>query len=223
MHFLRCVLAEWSLVRPRLRRTRLGAWLLLLGVALVWLGNRGPDPVAVALHAGALGAVLGVAFAAGSAADRAALATTLSHPTTPLAVVCGRWLAAVIPAAGLTVACTIAVGWQTSAALAGITAAAAVAGCTLAAVFVAGIGAALALFLFMAIAGAVAPEHLVGLADPGALRLGVASALELGPALWHYRDVAAGDAGAILHAAAWSALGVVLASGLVTRRARGFR
>lgn len=223
MHFLRCVLAEWALVRPRLLRTRFGAWLLLLGATLVWLGNRGADPIAVALHAGALGAVLGAAFVAGSTADRAALATTLTHPTTPLAVASGRWLAAVIPAAGLTVACTIAAGWHTGAALAGITAAAAVAGCALAAVLVGGIGAALALFLCMAIAGAVAPERLVAFADPGALRLVVASALEIGPALWRYRDVAAGDAGAIVHAAAWSALGIVLASGLVTRRARGWR
>ena len=41
MHFLRCVLAEWALVRPRLLRTRLGACLVLLGAALIWLGNRG--------------------------------------------------------------------------------------------------------------------------------------------------------------------------------------
>jgi hypothetical protein len=72
----------------------------------------------------------------------------------------------------------------------------------------------------------VPPETLVGVAEPGAVRLAVASALELGPALWRYREIATGPgagtamAGAMLHAAAWAALGVVLASGVVRRRAR---
>jgi hypothetical protein len=221
VHFLRCVLAEWALVRPRLSRTRFGVWLVLLGAALVWVDNRGADPIGVALHAGALGAVLGAAFAAGSSADRAALAVTLAHPTTPLAVACGRWLAALIPAAGLTVACSIAVGWHTTAALAGLATAAAVAGCALAAVLLGGGGAALVLFICMALAGAVPPETIVGVAEPGAVRLAVASVLELGPALWRYREIAGGSVGALLHSAAWAALGVVLASGLVRRRARG--
>ncbi len=224
MHFLRCVLAEWALVRPRLSRTRFGIWLLLLGAALVWVGNRGAEPIAVALHAGALGAVLGAAFAAGSPADRAALAITLSHPTTPLAVACGRWLAAVIPAAALTVACTFAVGGNALAALAGIVAAAAVAGCALAAVLVAGTGAAFVLFICMSFAGAMPPDTIVGVAEPTALRFVVASALELAPALWRYREIATGgggSAGAILHAAAWAALGVLLARGFVSRQASG--
>src|SRR3970282_1962573 len=131
------------------------------------------------LHAGALGGVFGAAFAAGSTADRAALAIALAHPTTPLAIACGRWLAALIPAAGLTIACTIAVGWHTGAALAGITAAAAVAGCALAACLLAATGAAVALFLCMAVAGAVPPETIVGVAEPGALRLAAARVLEL--------------------------------------------
>ena len=215
-----CVNAEWLLVRPRLVRTRFGVSLLLLGAALLWLHTRGLDPVAVALQAGALGAVLGAAFAAGAETDRAALATALTHPTTPLAVATGRWLAAVIPAAVLAMACTTATGWHAGTAAAGMAAAAAVGSCTLVTVLALGNGAAAALFLFIAVAGAVAPEHLVGLAHPGVARLAAASALELGPALWRYRDVAAGDLGAILHAAAWSGLGVVLASGLVTRLRR---
>jgi hypothetical protein len=226
VHFLRCVLAEWALVRPRLSRTRFGVWLLLLGAVIVWVGSRGADAIAVALHAGALGAVLGAAFAAGSSADRAALAITLAHPTTPLAVACGRWLAALIPAAGLTTACCIAVGWQSGAALAGLAAAAAVAGCALVAVLTAGSSAALVLFLCMGLVGAVPPEAIVGVAEPGAVRLALASALELGPALWRYREIATGcgaaTAGAMLHAATWAALGVVLASGVVRRRARRF-
>jgi len=204
VHFLRCVLAEWALVRPRLSRTRYG----------------GADALAIALHAGALGGVLGAAFAAGSPADRAAFAITLTHPTTPLAVACGRWLAASIPAAVLTLACTALVGWETGAALAGLAAAAAVSGFALAAVLVAGTPAALVLFLCTALAGAVPPETIVGVAEPGAARLAVASILELGPALWRYREVATGDIGALIHAGAWAGLGIVLASGLVRRAAR---
>ena len=220
MRFLRRVHAECLLVRPRLVRTRLGVSLLLLGAALLWLHTRGLDPLAVALQAGALGAVLGAAFAAGAETDRAALATALTHPTTPLAVATGRWLAAVIPAAVLVLVCTIATGWHAGAAVAGMAAAAAVGSCSLALVLALGNGAAAALFLFMVVAGAVAPERLVGLAHPGVARLAAASALELGPALWHYRDAAAGDLGAILHAAAWSGLGIVLASGCVARLRR---
>jgi len=220
VRFVLCVNAEWLLVRPRLVRTRFGVSLLLLGAALLWLHTRGLDPVAVALQAGALGAVLGAAFAAGAETDRAAMATALTHPTTPLAVATGRWLAAVIPAAVLVIACTTATGWHAGTAVAGVAAAAAVGSCALVTVLALGNGAAAALFLFIAVAGAVAPEHLVGLAHPGVARLAAASALELGPALWHYRDVAAGDPGAILHAGAWSGLGVVLASGFVARLRR---
>ncbi len=220
MHFLRCVLAEWALVRPRLLRTRFGPWLLLLGAGLTWLGARGAEPTTVALHAGALGAVLGAACAAGSDADRAALATTLTHPTTPFALACGRWLAAFLPAAVLTLSCTAAVGWQLGAALAGLAAAGAVAGAALAAVLFAGNAAAVVLFCCTALAGAVPPERLVSMVEPGAVRIAAASALELGPALWRYRSAATGDAGAFLHAAAWTALGIVLASGLVGRHRR---
>jgi len=220
VHFLRCSFAEWTLVRPRLLRTRFGAWLVLLGAALIWLGTRGADPLGIALHAGALGAVLSAAFAAGSAADRAAFAIALTHPTTPLAIACGRWLAVVIPAAALAAACTVAAGGRSTAGLAGIVAAGAVAGCALAAVLLGGTGAALVLFIFMALAGAIPPEAIVGVAEPGAARLAVASVLEVGPALWRYREVAAGDAGALLHAVAWAMLGVVLASGFVRRAAR---
>jgi len=31
--------------------------------------------------------------------------------------------------------------------------------------------------------------------------------MELGPALWHYREIATGDVGAVLHALAWTGLG----------------
>jgi hypothetical protein len=217
VQFLRCVHAEWLLVRPRLVRTRFGAFLLLLGAVLGWLHGRGLDPLSVALHAGALGAVIGAAFAAGDETDRIALATALTHPTTPLAIAAGRWLAAVLPAVALTLLCGAATGWHVGAVASGVVAALAVGGCALLVVLMAGNGAAAALFLFMAVAGGVEPERLVGLAHPGVMRLAAASVLELGPALWHYREVAAGDVGAVLHAAAWAGLGVVLASGRVAQ------
>jgi len=220
MRFLRCVHAEFLLVAPRLTRTRLGISLLALGATLVWLSARGFDALTVTLQAGALGAILGATAIVGNEGDGAALTTALTHPTTSLAVATGRWLAIVLPASVLTIACTTAVGWHTGVALAGVIAAAAVGSCALAVVLPLGSGAALALFLFMAIAGTVAPERLVDLARPGVLRLTAASAMELGPALWHYRDIATGDLGAILHAGAWSGLGILAASAFIARRHR---
>ncbi len=218
MRFLRCVHAEFLLVAPRFTRTRLGISLLALGATLVWLGARGFDALTATLQAGALGAILGAAAIVGNERDRAALTTALTHPTTPLAVATGRWLAIVLPAAALTVACALATGWRTGAAAAGLLAAAAVGSCALAMVLLLRNGAALALFLFMAVVGTVAPERLVDLAHPGVLRLTAASAIELGPALWHYRDIAIGDLGAILHAVAWTGLGILLAAAFIGRR-----
>jgi len=218
MRFLRCVHAELLLLSPRLTRTRLGISLLALGVSLVWLRRYGLDPLTAALQAGALGAIVGCAGVVGHDGDRAALTTALAHPTTPLAVATGRWLTVMLAASALTIGCTLAIGWRTGAVVAGVLAAAAVGGCALAVVLLLGNGAALGLFLFMAVAGTVPPERLVALASPGMLRLTAASALELGPALWHYRDIATGDAGAVLHALAWTGLGILLASAFVGRR-----
>lgn len=222
MRFLRCVHAEFQLLAPRLTRTRLGFLLLALAATLVWLHARGLDPLTAALEAGALGTIIGAAAVAGSESERAALTTTLSHPTTPLAVAMGRWIAVVVPALVLTIVCTAAVGFHGTTLLAGIAAAAAVGGCALAVVVPLGNAAAAALFLFMAVAGAVAPERLVALAQPGLVRLAAASALELGPALWHYRDIATGDLGALAHAFAWTGLGILLTSAFIARR-RAFR
>ena len=215
MRFLHCVHAEFLLVSPRLFRTRLGLALLALGVTLVWLRAHGLEPLTVALQAGALGAVVGAAGVVGHENDRAALTTALTHPTIPLAVATGRWFAIVLPAAAL--ASAMGVAGPAGSVAAGIMAAAAVGGFALAVVLPLGNGAALSLFLFMAVAGTVAPERLVDLAQPGALRLAAASALELGPALWHYRDIATGDAGAALHAIAWSGLGILVARWLISR------
>lgn len=218
MHYLRCVYAEWLLLRPRLIRTRYGFSLLLLGGVLVWLRTRGLDPLTVSLNAGALGAVIGVAFVVGSEHDRAALPLALTHPTTALAIASGRWLAAVLPAVALTVATGVIAGSPASSAGAGLLAAGAVGGLGLTVALAFGSVGVGALFLLMALAGAVPPERLVAVAQPGVLQIVAASALELGPALWHYREAISGGAGAILHAGAWSGLGVLLASALIARR-----
>ena len=217
MRFLRCVHAEFLAVIPRLTRTRLGLALVSLAVSLIWLRSRGFDPLTLLLQTGALGSVVGTAGMAGHPTDRAALATALTHPTTPLAIAAGRWLAVVLPVAALTVVCAAVVGGTMVALAAGLLAAAAVAGCALAVVQPLGNGAALPLFLCMAIAGTVAPERLVDLARPGLLRLTAASVLELGPALWHYRGIATGEWDAVLHALAWAGLGILVAGAFIAR------
>ena len=218
MRFLRRVHAEWLLLAPRVTRTRLGLALLSLGLVLMWLRTRGLDPLAVVLQAGALGAVMGVRYAAAPGdSDRAFFVTALTHPTTPLAIATGRWLGAIIPALGLVIVMTAVVGWETVRAGAGIAAAAAVGSCALAAVLAFGNAATIPVFLIMAAAGAIPPERLADLARPGVVRLAAASAFELGPALWHYRDIAAGSLLAITHSLAWTGLGVLLASGLISR------
>lgn len=217
MRFLHCVLAEWALVAPRFTRTRLGIALLALGVGLLWLGSRGFDRVTITLLAGALGAIIGAGGVAGSDNERRALTTALSHPTTPLAIATGRWIALVVPAALLVLVCTAIIEWQPGVAIAGVFAAAAVGACALAVVVPLGNAAATGLFLFIALAGAVAPERLVAVAQPGFVRIAAASVLELGPALWHYRDIGSGDWGALIHAVAWTGLGILLASAFIGR------
>lgn len=220
MRFLRCAHAEFLLVLPRLTRTRLGLALLSLGVSLIWLRSHGLDLLTVVLQAGALGSIVGAAGLVGHHDDRTTLTTALTHPTSALAIATGRWAAMILPAAMLTLACTAVAGGTAGALTAGLLAAAAVGSCALAIVLPLGHSAALTLFLFMAVAGTVAPERLVDLARPGLLRLTAASALELGPALWHYRDIASGDIGAMLHALAWMGLGVLLAAVYIGRRHR---
>ena len=223
MRFLQCVLAEWALVAPRFTRTRLGLTLLALGLTLVWLGTRGLDPFTVTLLTGSLAAIVAAAGIAGGENERRALTIGLSHPTTPLAVAAGRWVALVVPAGLLAIICTAAVAWNPAQALAGTVAAGAVGACALAMVTALGNAAATVLFLFIALAGAVAPERIVALAHPGFVQIAAASAIELGPALWHYRDIASGDWSAVVHALAWTGLGVLLASAFVARRRGAWR
>ncbi len=220
MRFLHCVHAEFLLVSPRLTRTRLGISLLALGTTLVWLHAHALDALTITLQAGALGAVIGAAAIVGDVADRGALTTALTHPTTPLAIATGRWLGIVLPAATLVMVCGASIGWRTDLIVAGTLAAAAVGGFALALVLFLGRSAALALFFFMAVAGTIPPERLIDLARPGVVRLAAASAMELGPALWHYRDISRADWGAIFHALAWTGLGILLGAAFIVRRHR---
>lgn len=229
MDFSRRVLAEWPLLRTRLVRTRLGVWLLLLTSALLWLERHAPapDPLATALAAGALAAVLAVAYLAGSGGDRMALTLVLGHPTTPRAVTVGRWLAATGGAALVVLACSVHSAWTTGAiaaslgaALAGLAVAAAIAACTLALVWTGGNTLAGVCFVYLALLGSVPPESLIGHGRPGVVRLALATLLELAPGQWRYRGVALGDVGAALHAVVWMGIGLAIAEWRVARLGR---
>lgn len=226
MEFLRNVRAEWPLLRIRLLRTRLGLWLALVVVALLWLERvaPAPDPSTTILQAGALGAVLSVGYLAGSHPDRAALLLPMLHPTTAGALVLGRWVAATSGAALVVLAVGAHAAWTTGAiaasldgTLAGLAAAAAVGSCTLLMVLAGGNILAALFFVWLVLMGSAPPETLIGVSHPGAIRIALASLLEVAPAPWRYRAIASGDPGALVHAVAWVALGMAGACRLVRR------
>jgi hypothetical protein len=228
VHFLHCVLAEWQLVRARLIRSRLGLWLLLLGGGAVVERTlaESSDIVGVALRVGMLGAVLGVAFGAGSDADRAALTLTLTHPTTPLAVALGRCLAAVTAAGAamlIALAGSVGLGVESGIELihvgiAGAIAAAATAAAALTGVWLGGNAVAGVFFLYIATTSGISPDAVQGLLPPGAVRdLGIAL-VQAAPGVWRYRGLAAGSGAAWLHAAVWIVGGVSLGTLALTRR-----
>jgi hypothetical protein len=221
MHFLRCVLAEWPLLRARLVRSRLGLWLGLLTIGLLAVERYAPapDPLATALNAGALGAALSVGYLAGSGADRRALALLLTHPTTPAAVAGGRWLAATGGAALAVLATSAHSAWTTGAvaasagaAFAGLMAAGAVAGCTLALAWCGGNLVVGIWVVALALCGHLEPQAILSVPHPGAPRLIAAAALAVLPTPARYRGVAWGEGSAMLHAAAWMTLGVTMAA-----------
>jgi hypothetical protein len=220
VHFLRCVLAEWPLLRARLVRTRLGLWLALLTIGLLAVNRYAPapDPLRTALDAGALGAVLCVAYLAGSVADRRALPLLLSHPTTPAAVAGGRWLAATGGAAVVVVATGAHSAWTSGAiaasagaTLAGLVTAGAVAACALMLAWRGGNLLVGAWFAALALFGHLAPGTVLNVPRPGAARFLAATLLVVLPTPSHYRAAAWGSGAALLHAVAWITLGVALA------------
>ena len=226
MELLHGIRADWPFLRIRLLRTRLGLWLLLLVVALSWLERAAPasDPLATVLQAGTLGAVLCVGYLAGSGADRAALLLPLLHPTSAGTLVLGRWTAATAGAALAMLAVASHSAWTTGAvtaslerALAGLVAAGAVASCTFALVLAGGNVVAALYFIWLTLLGNAPPETLLAVPHPGLARIALAALVEVAPAPWRYRAIAEGDAGAMLHAAAWMVLGLGAARWLVRR------
>lgn len=227
MHHLRCVAAEWQLVRARLLRSRLGVWLLLLGAVGAWLAAHGVALAVLVPHVAMLAAVLGVAFGVGSEADRAALALTLTHPTTPLAVAAGRWLAALtvagVLAAGLLVAgggvSALPAGRLAQTGAAALGAAAAAAGCALLAAGPGGNVLAGALFLYIALPSVVSADALRAAPSPGVSAQLGALVLEVLPGVWRYRALVTGDGAAWCHATIWAVAGVAGAAACLRRPA----
>jgi len=227
VHWLRCVLAEWQLLRSRLVRSRLGIWLLLLGAGGVWLAARGGPLTVLAPHVAMLGAVLGVAFTAASDADRAALSLILTHPTTPLAVAVGRWLAAVTAAGMLVLALLFVAGAVSSgppgllvrAGAAAGGAAAAAAGCALVAGAAGGNALAGVLFLYIAVPSVISADTLGAGPGAGALAGAGSLVLELLPGVWRYMTLERGDPVGWVHAACWAVGGVAGTARLLARRA----
>lgn len=225
---LRSVLAEWQVVRPRLVRSRLGLCLLLL-VAGTGAGGAPPRAAAItplALQVGMLAGVLGIAFAAGSDADRAAVALTLTHPTTPFAIALGRWLAAVT-AAGIALVVTIvaAAGLHPAgglevvrAGVVGLVAAGAAAAAALPGAWLGGNTATGILFIYIAATGVLAPEGTGALRGSGPLRLVASAVLQVAPCSWRYQGLTLGSGTAWLHALVWMVGGVSLSALLLERR-----
>jgi hypothetical protein len=229
--FLRCALAEWQLVRARLLRSRLGLWLALLAAGGV-ARSATADPrdlVEIVVRVAMLGGVLGVAFAAGSDADRAALALTLTHPTSPGAVAVGRWLGATTAACLASVpvlGVALARGAGTAGPLGGggpglaaVFAGGAAAAAALPGVWLGGNVVALLLFLYVAFAGGPGTGVLHAGSPHVAAALG-AAALAVAPAAGRYQGLAAGDPMAWLHAAAWILGGSSAGALLLARRVR---
>jgi len=211
----------------RLVRSRLGLWLLLLaaGAVATDASAGSGDLVGVALRVAMLGAVLGIAFGAGSDGDRAALALTLTHPTTALAVALGRWLAALTAAVTAMLIALAAAGLHGAlgsalihAAIAGATAAAATAGAALPGVWLGGNAVAGVFFLYIAVASGISPDVVEGLVPTETLRQAWIALARAAPGVWRYRALASGSGVVWLHAAAWIAGGVSVSGVVLSRR-----
>ena len=214
----------------RARGTRLGLWALVLLAATTALAIHAgvADAGRTAARLGLLAGLMGAAFCAASDADRAALDLARVHPVTSLALASGRWAAlALLAAAGSSLHVAVlgltgAVGPGAAAAgvAAGVGAAGAAAGAGLCAAWSGGNGLVGGLFAYVVLASGVSPDVWVVLVQPGVLRSAGALVLEFLPGLWRYRELAAGDLGAWLHAAAWAGGGVAVAAWLLAGRRR---
>jgi hypothetical protein len=104
------------------------------------------------------------------------------------------------------------VGASVGAIIAGLVAAAAVAASSLALAWLGGNLLVGCTFAGLALFGHLSPEGMLGTSHPGILRLLGATALAVLPLPVHYRGAAWAHVGSVLHAAAWVALGIVLAA-----------
>lgn len=217
MRFLRCAVADWALLKARISRSRLGVWLALL-VGGCWTLSRLAgtwDAVTLSLRVGMLAAILCAAGLAGSSEDRDGLVLALSQPTTPRAIVVGRWFAVWTGAVASVLLVAALSGPSLPALAAGVAGSSAAAAWALGLVWLGGAPLALLFFLFLAVFGGAPPEDMVNLAHPGPVRLATAVALELLPSIWRYRMIAAADLGATVHAGAWTGIGLITAQALV--------
>ena len=205
-------------------------YFFLIGAGFGWLATNGAAGglVAQALRVGMLAAILGIAFCAGSDVDRAAIALTLTHPTTPFAVAAGRCAAAAV-AAGLIVLASVTgaaalldspLAEVLRAAAAGVGAATATAGCAFLLVWVGGNALTGVLFVHVALVSVLSPVGLAHLTASPIIRAIGGTVLSVGPSLWRYRGLAYGDVLAWMHALAWTGGGVLLGAIMIGRRSR---
>jgi len=225
--FFRHSFAEWKPVTAQVRRTRLGLWLAAIVVGALWIAGR---PDGVFLPTLALGVALTTAVTvAGALAGREAArvtALTLRHPASPLALAAGRWLGVVLLAALVTLLASVGAAWRielgwrdgAAAAFGASCAALPIAACALAAARLGG-GVLEWLFLaFLLLLSTLLPEATAYVPD-GVLREATLALLVTLPAVWRYRLLAAGDPVAWLHAASWTAAGLLVTAESLRRRA----
>ena len=224
------VAAECCVIRARLTRTRLGLWLMALGVSGAVLAARRPDGDAAgpAARLGLLAGVVAVSLAGGAAADRAALRAALAHPATPAGLAGGRSVA-LAAAASATVVLELTIlgvlgrapiGSLLAAAVGGAGAAAAAVGAALALAWVGGHASTGLLFGYLVFVSGLPPEVWGVLVSSGPVRAAGLVLLEGFPALWRYRALAAWDPAAWAHAMLWAAGGVAIAAWRLDRDRR---
>jgi hypothetical protein len=229
MDLLGAAAAEWRAVRVLLWRSRLGIWLAVLvtGNALLVTSHPESGTAGAAVRVGLLAGI--VAGTLGADRNGAALLLTLTHPVTApgLAAARGLALAAVGGAAALVGLAAVVFALATPvtralvpAAAAGVAAAAAGTGAALGVSWVGGTALTGFLFAYVVFLSGLSPEVWGAVVRPGAVRATGVVLLATLASLWRYRELAAGDASAWLHAAAWAVGGALLAGGALAARRR---
>ena len=225
--FLRHSLAEWKPVTAQVRRTRLGLWLAAILVGAIVVAGA-PDGIflpTLALATALTTAVTAAGALAGRESGRAA-ALTLRHPASPAALAAGRWAGVVALVAVVTLLASVGAAWRIElgwrdgarAALGATCAALPIAACALAAARLGG-GVLEWLFLaFLLLVSTLLPDAVSAVPD-GPLREATLAMLVTLPAVWRYRLLAAGDPVAWIHAASWTAAGILVTAESLRRRA----